>query len=204
MYFNQRLQEAKDAVSEPPQPKVKLRLSAKTPELPPKITLRFGQKAASDSANGVTVDSEALKRQQELVKAGANGHTAIANGEASMGPVVKNGIPIASQTQTLNQLPQGLRSGSAISPPLSANGVKSELLPIQTPVVVAQHGSHASNGTLQSPHLAPMSMPPPTGLIPRLPSGSPHPQATHTSHSNHMSNPLDSRWRQPGKGTSSM
>ena len=59
-------------VAEPPQPRVKLRMPAKSPE-PSKITLKFGgQKSSSTPA--MSVDSEALKRQQDLVRAGANGH----------------------------------------------------------------------------------------------------------------------------------
>ena len=59
-------------VAEPPQPRVKLRMPAKSPE-PSKITLKFGvQKNAATPA--MSVDEEALKRQQEHVRAGANGH----------------------------------------------------------------------------------------------------------------------------------
>ena len=46
-------------------------MPAKTPE-PPKITLRFGGQR-QQGPSGVSVDSEALKRQQDLVNAGANG-----------------------------------------------------------------------------------------------------------------------------------
>jgi len=46
-------------------------MPAKTPE-PPKITLRFGGQRPQ-GPSGVSVDSEALKRQQDLVNAGANG-----------------------------------------------------------------------------------------------------------------------------------
>ena len=59
-------------MSEPPQPRVKLTIGGKSPEPPPKITLKFGNPKPSSSA-GVTVDNEALKRQQELVRAGING-----------------------------------------------------------------------------------------------------------------------------------
>ena len=46
-------------------------MPAKSPE-PPRITLRFGGQRQQGSS-GVSVDSEALKRQQDLVNAGANG-----------------------------------------------------------------------------------------------------------------------------------
>ena len=47
-------------------------MGGKSPEPPPKITLKFGNPKPS-SSTGVSVDSEALKRQQDLVRAGVNG-----------------------------------------------------------------------------------------------------------------------------------
>ena len=47
-------------------------MPAKSPE-PPKITLKFGGQKAIGSAS-MSVDNESLKRQQELVRAGANGY----------------------------------------------------------------------------------------------------------------------------------
>ena len=47
----------------------------KSPE-PSKITLKFGSQKGITTA-AMSVDSEALKRQQELVRAGANGHATI-------------------------------------------------------------------------------------------------------------------------------
>ena len=70
-YFKRRLKEAKRYVQEPPQPKVKLRMPAPDP---PKITLKFGSQKVAGST-GVSIDSESLKRQQDLVNAGANGKT---------------------------------------------------------------------------------------------------------------------------------
>lgn len=70
-YFTRRVAEARRVVQEPPQPKVKLRMPAKTPE-PPKITLKFGGQR-QQGPSGVSVDSEALRRQQDLVNAGAHG-----------------------------------------------------------------------------------------------------------------------------------
>ena len=71
-YFHRRLKEAKEVVTEPPQPRVKLTMGAKSPEPPPKITLKFGNPKPGTSA-GLSVDGEALKRQQDLVRAGVNG-----------------------------------------------------------------------------------------------------------------------------------
>ena len=55
-------------------------MPVKSPE-PSKITLKFGsQKGGATPA--MSVDNEALKRQQELVRAGANGHATIAGNSA--------------------------------------------------------------------------------------------------------------------------
>ena len=62
-------------------------MPAKSPE-PPKITLRFGTQR-QPNPNGVSVDSEALKRQQDLVNAGANGKgpfTGTSNGTSNPCP----------------------------------------------------------------------------------------------------------------------
>ena len=195
-YFNRRMEEAKAAVVEPLQPKVKLRLSAAEP--PPKITLRIGQKSSHENANGVAVDSEALKRQQDLVNAGTSGKTTNVNGDVSK-PLIKKPLAIAPQVPTPNQPAQDRRSGSAPRPE-SSNGVKNETQQTQSPATMLRHGSTASNEATQSPHLAAINMPPPSSLTPRLPSGSPHPQAYHAPNHTHAANPLDSRWRQPGKG----
>ena len=194
------MNEAKEAVAEPSQPKVKLRLPAKTPEPPPKITLRFGQKSAPENVNGVSVDNEALKRQQDLVKAGTSGNVTV-NGDPSKSPG-KNTRGLAlttSQASALSQLVQDRRSGSAGSPPLT-NGVKSELQHTQSPALPAttlRHGSSASNEAAQSPHNSSTAMPPPASVNPRV---SPLPPGNHVLHNYHQSNPLDSRFRQPGKG----
>ena len=47
-------------------------MPAKSPE-PPKITLKFGGQKMTNSAS-MSIDNESLKRQQELVRAGANGY----------------------------------------------------------------------------------------------------------------------------------
>ena len=70
-YFQKRLAEAKRIVDEPPQPKVKLKMSAPPPSDPSsKVFLRLG--GSKGGGSGVAVDSEALKRQQQLVNAGAS------------------------------------------------------------------------------------------------------------------------------------
>ena len=195
-------------VAEPPQPKVKLRLSAKSPEPTPKITLRFGQK--SNGSTGVAIDNEALKRQQDLVKAGANGQGAVTANETPR-PSPRNPFGSshsgsgAAPIPTLHRLSQErARSSSAENPATSVSGVKSEG-PGKSPALSAvqlNRDLNGSNEAIQSPNAAASIMPPPSSVTPCLPSGSPHPQAaimnSHTSNAHIV--PFDPRWRQPGKG----
>ncbi|KAL1972139.1 hypothetical protein VTN31DRAFT_7358 [Thermomyces dupontii] len=76
-YFTRRVAEARAVVPDPPQqngesstPRIKLRMgSSNTPEPVQKLTLKMsGQGTTEDQ---VAIDSEALRRQQELVKAGS-------------------------------------------------------------------------------------------------------------------------------------
>ncbi|MCJ1290029.1 hypothetical protein MMC34_001564 [Xylographa carneopallida] len=207
-YFNRRLNEAKESVSEPPQPKVKLRLTANktTPELQPKIMLRMGPKATTESTNGVAVDNEALKRQQDHVKAGTNGHTAMTNGGVSSTKLAADPDALINSTSvTPNRLSQDRTGGKVATSSMATNGIKSEgqHRPSPTiPATIARHNSNTSTEYPRSPHNASTSMPPPTGITPRLPSGSPHPQIHHISQNNQSYNPLDSRWRLPGKDAS--
>ena len=213
-YCNRRLDEAKKAVSEPPQPKVKLRMSAKSPEPTPKIKLRFGQKAVPDEVSGIVVENDVPKIEQNLVNVGASPQDVIsANGSSSQLPLKNppgesSSGSVPTPTVSLNQTSQDRRSGSAASPS-RPNGIKHEGGSAQSPDVVTlqlRPSSNASNDATHSPHPAASSMPPPTSVTPRPPSGSPHPQAAtpshHATHNQNPSNPLDSRWRQPGKGSS--
>ncbi|MCJ1435886.1 hypothetical protein MMC27_005262 [Xylographa pallens] len=206
-YFNRRLHEAKEAVSEPPQPKVKLRLTANktTPELQPKIMLRMGPKVTTESTNGVAVDNEALKRQQDHVNAGANGHTAITNGASPTKLATSPDALMISNLVTPDQLSQDRISGVIATTSMATNGIKSETQLRQSPAIpatVARHNSNTSTEYPQSPHNASTSMPPPAGITPRLPSGSPHPHIHHSSQNSQTCNPLDSRWRLPGRDAS--
>ncbi len=101
------------------------------------------------------------------------------------------------------------RSGSTDH--AAINGVKKEVPMSQSPSL----GAVQINGDITrsvearpSPGMTSSGMPPPSGIgiMPRLSSGSPHPQAmTFSSHmSNHhpSANTFDPRWRQPGKGKS--
>ncbi|CAD6589031.1 MAG: hypothetical protein ASARMPREDX12_003568 [Alectoria sarmentosa] len=181
-YFHTRLAEAKRSVAEPPQPKVKLRMPVKSPE-PPKITLKFGGQKATGSAS-MSVDNESLKRQQELVRAGANGY---APGKGS--------IP----NPALNRLSHE-RSGSSEH---ATNGMKTETVQGQSPALNAI--PNATSDARQSPSALNLQMPPPVHLSSRVPSGSPHPQVAPNgvAPTSQVSNtPFNSRLRQLGKGVS--
>ena len=180
-------------------------MPAKEPD-PPKITLKFGGQRQIGS-NGVSIDNESLKRQQQLVNAGANGHGPVAgNGNhpiASLDPSTK--AP-NSQTVLGPSAPVGHdrpRRDSAEHP--LVNGVKKETAMSQSPTLGAVHlnGDTRRSDVRQSPGHGNSAMPPPVHNIPRVPSGSPLPQAalvnnhTPTSHASFAQ--LDSRWRQKGK-----
>lgn len=214
-YFTRRLAEAKRAVAEPPQPKVKLRMSARSPDTNPKITLRFGGQKAGSSA-GVSVDSEALKRQQDLVKAGANGQGAAA-GDGTTRSGVLNPFGGPPSSQGLAKIPplhtasqDSDRSASAERPTSSTNGVKNELPPGQSPALGAvqlnRELSKSSEPT-HSPNHAVSSMPPPSSVTPRLASNSPHPPTAannlHGWNAQPSATSFDSRWRPAGKGEDS-
>lgn len=186
-------------VAEPPQPKVKLRMPAKSPE-PPKITLKFGGQKATGSAS-MSVDNESLKRQQELVRAGANGY---APGKGIMKSLphdicgILNSRPGSIANPALSRLPHE-RSASAEQ---AMGGMKTETTQSQSPALNA-----IPNGTgeaRQSPSASATQMPPPVHLSSRLPSGSPHPQVATNGvapTSQTSSTPFNSRLRQPGKGS---
>ena len=189
-YFHTRLAEAKRAVQEPPQPRVKLRMPAKSPE-PSKITLKFGGQKSSGPV-AMSVDNEALKRQQDLVRAGANGHTG-----ATLSQPHKPS-PGSHSVSGPARLPQE-RSGSTEHP---TNGLKAEATHGQSPALSAIQ-MNGANEAHQSPSAANLHMPPPMNLSSRLPSVSPHPQsfangAGLTSHG--VATSFNTRFRQPGKG----
>lgn len=178
-YFYRRLDEAKKVVTEPPQPKVKLRMPAKSPD-PPKITLKFGSSKPSTTA-GVSVDNEALKRQQDLVNAGMNGQASIRASPKNL-PGGPQNVPVVNGISSLSRTSQERRSGSGDKPTI--NGVKTETSIGQSPAL----GSASLNAdrinsldARQSPNPA-MMPPPPAMLAPRFPSGSPHPQSYSANH----------------------
>ncbi|KAL8663882.1 MAG: hypothetical protein Q9168_008018 [Polycauliona sp. 1 TL-2023] len=179
-YFYRRLAEARKVVSEPPAPKVKLRMPAKTPE-PPKLTLKFGSTKPT-AASGVSVDGEALRRQQDLVNAGMNGHTPLraATRDPTGGPQI---LPAANGTHNLPRPSQERTSKSAAERP-TVNGLKTESSMGQSPALAAvQMSANRSVALDARPSPVPSLMPPPSvALAPRLPSGSPHPNSHITNH----------------------
>lgn len=137
----------------------------------------------------MSVDSEALKRQQDLVKAGVNGQ----------GAINVNGIPRAGLTSLGPGLPNSVlqespRSVSAERPTQVSNGIKNEVPLRQSPALSAIQPSGDLSESVQTPHSSLSNMPPPSSVTPRPPSNSPHPSGAPTPPS------VDSRLRQPGKG----
>ena len=195
-------------VQEPPQPKVKLRMSARSPDPQPKIKLRVASKPGSDGTSGVTIDNDSLKRQQELVKAGISGQSTANVDRSSSRPPSGNSFGSAD-SGAIPPFNTENRSGSATSPPVTGNGVKHEISNGQSPALSSIHPRHPSNSSNeagQSPNLAVVTMGPPATVSGRIQSGSPNPQGLSSANNYHQlpANPLDSRWRQPGKGIMSI
>ena len=203
------MREARRLVQEPPQPRVKLRGPAPNPQQ--KIRLNPpGQRHTG--ASGVSVDSESLKRQQDLVNAGANGRTPAAGNANDLvishaateqskrsQNATENGIPIAKDRP---------RSDSAEHP--KVNGVKKESALSQSPTLGAVHvnGDIRRSTARQSPSSGTTAMPPPLNNTSRMTSGSPLPQPpiinSHIPTSHAPATPFDNRWRPEGKGGLSM
>ncbi|KAG8527080.1 uncharacterized protein KY384_008509 [Bacidia gigantensis] len=124
-YFVARVKEAKAVVTEPPQPRVKLTIGGKSPEPPPKITLKFGSK--SSNASGISVDNEALKRQQELVKAASSTHATPT--VQSVRPLPDRAVP-GLEKAAINGIKREVSQGRSpgIAPSL-VNGVNHTAMP---------------------------------------------------------------------------
>ena len=173
-------------------------MPAKSPE-PPKITLKFGGQKATGSAS-MSVDNESLKRQQELVRAGANGY-APGKGNTTILPRNIFGFshfrPGSIPNPALSRLSLE-RSGSSEN---VMNGMKTETTQGQSPALNAI--PNGTSETRRSPSASNPQMPPPMHLSSRMPSGSPHPQAAPNGvapTSQASNTPFNSRLRQPGKG----
>lgn len=196
-HFKQILEEAKQKVEEPPQPKLKINMSAPKPS----IKLRFGGQKASPAPSsapdtpagrssgtpGVIVDSGALERQQRHVQAGMNGQRPSSSGTPSQTPASRNPFG-GSRPSSASIPPIGQdrdQSVAAVSPPAAVNGVKSESQATQSPALnsirlssgVPENPKESQRLSVpaQVPQLAGSAMPPPQNSTPRPTSGSPHP-----------------------------
>ena len=219
-HFVALVAEAKKAVRDPPQAngdgstRIKLKMG-KTPEPVQKLKIKMpGQTAGSDdSRSGMAVDSDALRRQQEVVRAGSNGQGLPRPSSSSNQTGPRN--PFGGSTPSCTPIPalssivqERTRSASAASPVLSASGVKSESRSGQSPSAVPNDASKSNQvQSSASPQTATApSMPPPANMTPRPPSNSPRPQSDPTpAYTPYIPAPaatsaVDSRFRQAGKG----
>lgn len=199
-------------VDEPPQPrKVKLRMPARSPE-PPKLKLRFGGQKSSGSV-GVSIDNEALKRQQEVVRSGSNPREAPVRGDTpqfgARNPFGRS--PSSSGTAQIPSLHPGSLLGTrGVSVEHSVggpNGVKNEVPFGQLPAagaVILNRENNSSNESTRSPLPAASTMPPPPGTMPRLASYSPHLSSATSNGPGWNAQPSgsahDSRGKQPIRG----
>ncbi|KAL2353132.1 Bromodomain-containing protein [Cryomyces antarcticus] len=189
-HFKQLLAEAKTKVQEPPQPRLKINMSAAKPS----IKLRLGgnrgsppngtpSAARNSHTAGVTVDNEALMRQKQHVHAGVNGQQSTPADMSAQRP--RN--PFGGQPRSGSDIPtlgpaslQPSTSAASRSPPLDPSAVKKETpsvnnapQPGQRPDTARQTSS--SSAAAPSPHAPTSAMLPPPSVAPRIPSGSPYP-----------------------------
>ncbi|KAF2260192.1 Bromodomain-containing protein [Lojkania enalia] len=181
--FKKRLAEAKAKVDEPPQPKLKLNMSA-APKQQLKLKLRQSPgsdpntpAARSSATPGVIVDNEALLRQQRHVQESMNGNRSSRPSSSGKPQTPQASNPFSGPRGASGTIPllAGSQSRTAGSPP-AANGIKTD---VQSPALNSiRPASTASDGLsqrlsvpAQTPHPV---MPPPHGGS-RPGSGSPHP-----------------------------
>ncbi|KAF2187628.1 Bromodomain-containing protein [Zopfia rhizophila CBS 207.26] len=184
--FKERLAEAKAKVEEPPQPKLKLNMSA-APKQQLKLRLSHRQSPGSDpntpggrssATPGVIVDNEALLRQQRHVHESMNG--ARSSRPPSSG---KQQTPLSSANPFT-----GPRGASVTVPPLSAahprtagsppaaNGIKNDIQsPALNSIRPASNASDSQSQGLSVPAQTPHPAMPPPQSTSRTNSGSPHP-----------------------------
>lgn len=186
-FFYKRLAIAKKQVQQPTQPTLKLKVAPAAPAASkPSIKLKFGGAKASPGAPspapsaaspavmdrstpGVIVHNEALERQKEMVASAMNGEQRSRGrlpSQQPSAPQVRNPFGGSRSGSNSTPIPSLATAGS----PPHTNGVKNEAPVRQSPGPNAVRPSSAA-----SSHLPP-SMPPPSGVTPRLPSGSPYPQ----------------------------
>ncbi|KAJ5915346.1 hypothetical protein N7466_011279 [Penicillium verhagenii] len=195
-YFQQRVAEAKKLVPDPIQvdghpdlSRIKLKIASKIPELgPQRLTLKMAgqvfETPRDDKAlSGVTVDSDSLKRQQELVRTGSTSQEI----DAHMSPRTRSlrrnfGSPksSAATTPSASELPQSLSNGRDRD---TSGAIKDEtpLTSFQRTEIRSSAGPHGSSldSTGGVPFQDAMIHPPPE------------------------ISPMDSLWRRPGQDVNS-
>ena len=193
------------------EPQQKVKLKVHEPEPPPKIHLRLNHKSNS-AAGSMTVDSEALKRQQDLVNASAHRQGALNGNGVSSRSVQGNPFGRSSAAIATTQVPSLRHTSQEPRRSLSAeqvNGVKRETQLGQSPAlgsVQLSRETNGSSGPMRTQNHPTSAMAPPSSTTPRLQSGSPRPQLNSSQNNSSSSHhhpaiaPVDLRWRQPGKG----
>lgn len=146
-------------------------MGGKTPEPPPKITLKF-QKPSNNDA--FSVDNDALKRQQELVKAGMDGQK----------PKQVPARPLLEKS----------RSGSING--IAMNGVKRETASSHSPGIP----SSQVNGVSHTPMAPPIGLN--AGLVKGSPHPQAPASAHSVPMQTYSSSNFNSQFRQAGKGRS--
>ena len=201
-YFKKRIAEAKQAVQEPAQPRVTLRMPVKDSESITRLKLHLNPKQTHDQANGFAIDPESLQRQKDMVQAGVNGHIEPSGLGVDAGSTTKSSPPANVIQNLSSQL-----SALATSPPITTNGSKSEsqslMSPAPVPTSTGPFGTESRENSSSAQIPGTTGMPPPTSTTPQIASTSPHPQTTHVTGAPSAPppvNPLESKWRQPGRG----
>ncbi|KAK4550171.1 hypothetical protein LTR36_003138 [Oleoguttula mirabilis] len=143
-HFTALIAEARDKVEEPAGPRIKLG----GPK--PRVTLNLTQHRNSPTP-GVSVDSDALLRQKQMVAAGVNGQ------QQSQRPAPTPNGAVRSSSHVPTIEPRPLSSAKAGSPQGAA--VKSEKLPSQSPALhhVMPAAPPATNGMMPPPAMRPPS-----------------------------------------------
>ncbi|OJD13549.1 hypothetical protein AJ78_06009 [Emergomyces pasteurianus Ep9510] len=230
-YFRRLIAEARKRVPEPqhttngdsPAPRIKLRVGAtKTPEPPPqKLTLRFPGKIGDQSADmehrqgGVSIDNEALRRQQEHVKASSNG---LEVPDRST-PLKRNlrdrsgsGTRAVSMRSTRSQEQEQQRGVPGASPSRSSSAVKIEGTGVSTPnlrTLASQESIkplHDAQHRIASGSAEPSKTMPPSATATPIQDNNtqallqPSPSRSYSFPSPAPAvSPMNSRLRQPGK-----
>ena len=129
-------------------------MGGKSPEPPPRITLKFGNKA--NTGNGISVDNDSLKRQQDLVKAGSTSQRApTANQSRSLPDKTGHGFEKPGINGVKREASQGR------SPGLGPAQINGQIQPIMAPP--AQTNTRVASGSPHPQSLAPVM----NGMIPQ-------------------------------------